>query len=352
MKHYNEKPSSIGNLGQDIPYASRHRFDTYEQDPTVRAAKEFKKTSTVGLKDLKTKFAELFKAALSQSTEAGIEVLKQYELEKCILSNAPMAPMIGKSFDELRAFVVAMTNGPDRKSMVSKFNRLANTRQRIRYIRPINLASYFDTKSVDQFTELNGRKSPWQLETKVEGMGPIREQLGYMVKAVQFGNSVPDAEREYCVIHLGDAIYTLNQYLDFDFRSLGFSFGARGKRGSIAHYQDSLKVLAFNRHWDGALIHELGHAIDYALGLVSSEMPYSLKSKYNTKLDYHKIKNQEYYRDTKEIFARAFEVWCSANIPELKPFALSVFDARVLPYLDAEFMAWMDQVLKPILRRV
>ena len=32
--------------------------------------------------------------------------------------------------------------------------------------------------------------------------------------------------------------------------SIGFSFGARGKAGSIAHYQDSAKVLAFNRGWD------------------------------------------------------------------------------------------------------
>jgi hypothetical protein len=239
--------------------------------------------------------------------------------------------------------------------MRKAFNALISKHRKIRYLRSEQMAEYFQPKSREAFTEYNGKKTDWHTTTKAFDI----KLLDGMVKAVQFGNSVPDSERVYCALNLAESILILRKYFTFDFASIGFAYGARGRAGSIAHYQDSAKVLAFNRHWDGALIHELGHAIDYHLGrlvgysTISRCMPYEIRSAYGAKL--RKIENlsskrRAYYMKPTEIFARMFEVYCEANIPELTPFMLSVFDRATLPDMDETTTEWLNETMKVVLK--
>jgi hypothetical protein len=161
-----------------------------------------------------------------------------------------------------------------------------------------------------------------------------------------------EKERIFCAESLIVSIKEINQHFAIDFKSLGFSFGARGKAGSIAHYEDSLKVIAFNRGWSGALIHELGHAIDYKLNMASQDMPLSIRRKYEQRL--RDSKNEfvlaflPYYMTRTEIFARMFERYCLSL--SLSAFSLTAKSDLVLPELDEEAMTWFKEQIQPILK--
>lgn len=356
MKHYNARPSSVSNIGEDITGAARHRNDTYENPEQVRA-KAAKKQSKTALKALLEEYKLKFAVALSESTEAGQKCLREYEYRKTLLSceyfapYASMVPILAFDIEALRQLVKGETDATIREIKRKAFNALINKQNKIRYMRPIELSKYLEPKTRDSFTEFNGVKTLWQTETKPEAFNATC--LASLTKAVQFGNSVPDSERLYCSEKLFEAVGILNKYFSFDITQVGFSFGARGKAGSIAHYQDSAKVLAFNRHWDGALIHELGHAIDYSLGLASHNMPYEIRKAYRAKLESINMPHDKmkYYMNNKEIFARLFEAYCEVTIPELTPFVFTAFDRATLPDLTPESIAWLAQVIQPILKQ-
>lgn len=344
MKQFNERPSKYSNLGQDITGAKRHNFDTYE-NPEKKAEKERVKRSKNHLKELKQQ-------AIDQFTEVNyMGVIEWYESNKCLIS---MANYDGvkrvASLEQLKEHVLSLKETPYYNDSAIKFNKLSKKMRNIRwYYRDVTLAmKHFDTKSKDKFTEFNGVKRPWILKDK---FNPI--SIDYLIdttEAIQFGNSLPENEREYCLHNLMIAIETLKTRLTFNFKTIGFSYGARGKAGSVAHYQNSQKVLAFNRGWDGALIHELGHAIDYSLNLPSNNLPMDIRQRYAQQIKDHKIDNPNYYNSRKELFARLFEVWCLKNIPELSSFALFIFDQRTMPILDEQSEQWMNDALKPILK--
>ncbi len=348
MKQYNEKPSSVRNIGEDVGGAARHRNDTYE-NPEVTRQKAFKKRFTQSLKLLLAEYKTKFAVALSESTECAKAILIEYELKKAITSLEALQSLPISSANDIRDLYYKTTDNPTlRESLRKSFNSLSRKQRKIRYFRPIELPKYFESKSRNAFTEFNGIKTDWVTTSK--GFDTVL--LATKTRAVQFGNSIPDTERIYCGEKLLESINILERYFTVDFKALGFSFGARGKAGSIAHYQDSQKVLAFNRHWDGALIHELGHAIDYLLDLPSRNLPYELRSKYRQKLSDHKVVNVHYYMKNKEIFARLFEAYCRVTIPELTTFMFFPFNDCTLPDLDAEALAWIGSVLKPLLKGV
>lgn len=342
MKQFNEKPSKHSNLGQDIKGAARHHRDTYETPEELRA-KAFKKQSTQDLKALESEYKAKLQEALTSNPESAKAVLIEYEFKKAVTGCDLLKDFQGSTLADLRALALSTTEPQTRELLRKKFNSLNTKCHKIKYrIRQFELAQYFEPKTRNSFTEINGRKTDWALESSAN-ISEAKAHLNQAVNAVQFGNSVPDAEREYCLQNLSESIKLLSQHLDINFQSLGFSFGARGKAGSIATYQDSLKVIAINRHWDGALVHEIGHAVDYQLGLISSELPRTLINKYSEKLGNNF--NNRYYMGRKEIFARLFEQWVKVSIPEISSFAQFTFDESVMPELCPDALAFMNEAL-------
>ncbi|MFN7453285.1 MAG: hypothetical protein ACK5RO_01365 [Pseudobdellovibrionaceae bacterium] len=355
MRQYNEKPSNISNLGSDISGAARHHRDTYETPEELRA-KAFKKQSTANLKALQVEYQAKLTEALKVSTEAAQNVLKDYEFDKAIASAEvfskfkDLESIKARDVNALKSIVLAETDQDSREIMRKAFNKMATKRHNIRYIRPIELSKYFEKKSRDSFTEQNGVKRPWKLEQTID-INSAKDTLSKLTRAVQFGNSIPDSERVYCLANLKEALDICSETLSYSFKELGFSFGARGKAGSVAHYQDSSKVLAFNRHWDGAFLHELGHAIDYSLGLVSSGIPSDYRQAYLEKLEANKVgSNQHYYMNRKEIFARLFEVYFRDIQPKTTDWMQTTFNDSVMPELTPEIKQWMTEALKPLLK--
>lgn len=354
MKQFNAKPSKYSNLGEDIKGAMRHNFDTYE-NPEKKAEKERVKRAKNKLKDLKTN-------AISSLNESNYkQVILDYEFQKALESFVNYTGPTNYTREnllELKNHLLSMKGTGSYNPLVDKFNRLARLISRLNYrINSLDQAlEHFKTKSKNMFTETNGIKRPWTLAQSFN-----QDSINYLAtktRAVQFGNSIPETEREYCLQNLSESIKTLENYLSFDFTTVGFSFGARGKAGSIAHYQDSEKVLAFNRGWDGALIHELGHAIDYSMSpngrqcYSTYNLPSSIYNKYRNQLMANDIPRNSriYYMKPTEIFARLFEVYIRATIPETTEWMQFTFDSRVMPELDAESIAWITEVLKPILK--
>lgn len=342
MKQYNEKPSAIKNIGEDILGAKRHNFDTYE-NPELKAEKETKKR-------VKKQACALKTIAISLLNETNFkQVILDYEFNKTLsfFVNSGIKNCYNKeNVVALKAYVIQNKTN----ETVKAFNKLVRQCSKINWnIRTLEDAKkYFEKRKTEPFTELNGIKKQWELTTKFDSS--VTKQLESSVKAVQFGNSIPDAEREYCSTKLAESIVILKKYFAFDFKNIAFSYGARGLPRSIAHYQDSEKVLAFNRGWDGAMIHELGHAIDYALCMKSRELPNEVYSKYRAQLIRHEVKNQKYYLCKKEIFARLFEQYCIATIPELTEFMQFTFDSHVMPKLDQCAIEFMATTLKTILK--
>jgi hypothetical protein len=345
MKQFNEKPSQYANLGHDILGAQRHNFDTYESEQE-KETKAKKKATTKHNKALKEK-------AIAEINEDNYqEVIIDYEFLRFANSIDGFDDLTAyskESMNSIREYIQALPWDDNRNTLAKKYNSLCRKIRKVRWsVNDRNWKSYFDTKR-HAFTEYNGIQRPWKNDSKFEPS--IIEALKSKVGAVQFGNSLPDSEREYCMLNLNHAIDSLKKDLAFDFKKLGFSFGARGKAGSIAHYQNSAKVLAFNRGWDGAFIHELGHAIDYDLGLVSDKIPYDYKLAYREQLVDNKIAptDYRYYSKPVEIFARLFEQYANKHF-QCNSWMQVTYDSQIMPPLTSEIEAWMTQVLGPILR--
>lgn len=349
---YNERPSEVLNIGNDIPDAARHRNDTYETPEQLRT-KAFKKQSVKGLKELKAK------AAKDLNAENFRQVIQTYEFKRFLMSNESLSSFIfegeysKEKSTELRAYIVKNKDMmPDASKVIGGFNRLLNTLHKASYRSWGALQTHFESRKVETFVERNGKTSQWSSDSKLDAQ--VKYKLESMVNAVQFGNSVPDSERVYCSTELVKALESICTVLSYDFKHLGFSYGARGNAKSVAFYQHSAKVLSFNRHIDGALLHELGHAIDYSLDLVSYKMPSSIKSNYRDKLS--KIegmpyKVRRYFEGNKEIFARLFEQYLAELLGEkCSDFMYSVNDSRVMPELNDESRAWMRETLQSILK--
>lgn len=351
---YNEKPTSVQNIGQDIKGAARHHRDTYETPEDLRK-KSFVKKSKASVKALKSEYQAKLKLALAESTESAMTTLKEYEFRKTFLECDLLESLIDSTdalkkhdIHAFKSLVLGETDRDKREILRKKFNRLVNTHRKIRYIRPIELSKYFEPKTKDAFREVNGHEVTWKTESKTFDV----EFLKNRTCGVQFGNSISETERVYCAENLIRSIQIFEKYFSIDFSQLGFSYGARGKAGSIAHYQDSNKVLAFNRGWDGALVHELGHAIDYSLGRVSSSIPWSIRSKYRDKIEKHEYlrTKTKYYMKPTEIFARMFEAYVNKYCLEKTSFMIFLENDASLPDLDAETETWFRQALGSVLK--
>lgn len=98
------------------------------------------------------------------------------------------------------------------------------------------------------------------------------EKFGF--RGVQFGNWLPDGERQ-TVLNMGyDAICDLAEVLGWEPEAmslggtLSVAFGARGKGGrAAAHYEAGQRIVNMTRiSGAGSLAHEFGHALDHWAG--------------------------------------------------------------------------------------
>ena len=355
-KHYNARPSLVPNLGEDVPRAARHRNDTFETPEELRA-KALKKKSNDGTKLAK----ELFKKEI-KATNDFHSVIGKYEtrvfLAKFGETIAPFSPKPLESLSEIKFSILGHSELRRNSELVRAFNRAINRVHRAKYrVRSLEDAeNYLTPKKKDSFQEKIGHVSPWKSSEKV--LCPtFAVAMTEKVKAVQFGNSVPENERVYVLKNLYVSLCAVNLILDYDFKSLSFSYGARGNGKSVAFYQDSLKVLSFNRHVDGALLHELGHAVDYSMGLVSWKLPSELIDVYRMKLRSKNIKGRAftYYANRKEIFARLFEQFIALKLGmklDDKNFMFSNEAPEIMPDLNEDAIAWLEENLSTLLVKV
>lgn len=92
-------------------------------------------------------------------------------------------------------------------------------------------------------------------------------------RAVEFGEWLPDDERQLVLNHGYDALMDLADALGFTpgqislDGTLAIAFGARGQSGFAAHYESGRRVVNLTRlSGAGALAHEWGHALDHYIG--------------------------------------------------------------------------------------
>lgn len=123
----------------------------------------------------------------------------------------------------------------------------------------------------DMYVKVAERKGP---ET---GLNTKEKQTDFLMnkaklKAVQWGNSVTDEEREHHLEKLSNSFKDLSDVLNLPEEMisyngrLGMAIGARGKARALAHYEHKEKVINLTRkNGVGSLAHEWGHMFDNVL---------------------------------------------------------------------------------------
>lgn len=182
----------------------------------------------------------------------------------------------------------------------------------------------------------------------------LTDQAG--MRAVQYGNSMTDAEREYhtkktaeSFSDLADALQLPLKQVSFNGR-LGMAFGARGRSKAMAHYEPDKKVINLTRNSGyGTIAHEWMHFVDNVVHQVYKQ---HASGHYMSTTDEHdfdpayshgaipgtaeagkKIKEisnylsrqmmptlkgySEYWRRPKELVARSFEAFASDKIKSM-----------------------------------
>lgn len=160
------------------------------------------------------------------------------------------------------------------------------------------------------------------------------------LKALQWGNSVPDNEREEHLRSLSFALYDLTRILEIEPKKisgsglLSIAIGARGRSGALAHYEPNLNVINLTRkNGFGSLAHELGHFYDRKLGKMRGYLSESwdcdnesmrslwkyfgeLKDRIRDEKQFREFsqKKRQYWLSTHEVFARCFEVFCYGEL--------------------------------------
>lgn len=221
----------------------------------------------------------------------------------------------------------------------------------------------------------------------------LTKEMG--LKAIQFGNSLPDNERTEHLLNTSHAFHDLSKALGvepkfFSFNGeLSIGFGSRGVAGSLAHYAPEHNFININRHNGyGSLGHETAHALDYYIakkissekgvfaGSTLSEMrTESLLDKTSLEEEYKKLKvlrqkhldrvvKEEGYkscpqsfrtwiRNPKEVFARAFEAYAAKKLKDQgmkNTYLVSKIDHFAWPNEEEslEFEALFDSIFSKI----
>lgn len=175
---------------------------------------------------------------------------------------------------------------------------------------------------------------------------PERLMTEFGLRAIQFGNSVPQSERSAWITDTFNALADLAEIIKFPRASIGLgglavAFGARGEVGAVAHFETDLTVINLTRkNGAGALAHEWSHAIDNHLGRTIAKQDF-LSVHFNELDDSHPVYGEisdlmhqtmlsildesaffeaayeiaqvkragKYWYEREELFARAFEAY-------------------------------------------
>jgi len=347
MTYLNAKPSSVSNMGEEVLGAARHRNETYDNPDLERQARN-KKQCNRALKTLKTESLKGLSDALTQGPDNAKEFLKAYETKKCSLSHEKLSGLSEES--QFKTVVLSETDKTDRESMRKLYNKLIRSIRKIKYMRPKELETYFETRKVDSFRELNGRSSQWVDDTLVLSE-ETRQAVLNNARAIQFGNSIPDSERSYVTYNLNLGLNWLRGIVPvLNLKTLAYSFGARGNAKSVAYYQDSKKLISVNRHNEGSLVHEIGHAIEYAIGS-RYRIPTRVYKSYVDQINAtdYPAPHKAYLKRPTEVFARMFESYIWSIAGEKNLFMIFIDEnSPSMPKVDSDLIEFMTSELKKL----
>ena len=130
----------------------------------------------------------------------------------------------------------------------------------------------FDVNPADLYADLAERVGPSVLVLSTQESQEAALLKSNGMRGLQWGNSVTDDERAH---HLKEAALAFNDLAEvtglppamasFNGR-LGLAFGARGRKGALAHYEPDQRVINLTRKGGvGTLAHEWGHFFDNIL---------------------------------------------------------------------------------------
>lgn len=329
--YYNAKPSKISNIGSDLANSKRHNFNTYETDAKKTERLKVKNT-TKELKNTRTSII----AELTSDTPNILKVNKLIQLEfslKHDIDFLTCSDFLKAERLELRDLnikrsekLLSEIEKIDLNTRIDDFNILLKSFNKIKPFATENYYSEADytlrklrykylPKTKETFKEDSGIFSSWKDGASNElGSRSDISELTNKVKAVQFGNSVPDSERAYICNNLNKFLETWSgTFPNINLSELGFSFGSRGRANSVAFFEPASKIVSTNRNYIGALIHEIGHYLDYKSNKLSAKITYKTINEYDDQiLLKNKVdrRTRQYYLKRVEIFARAFEQYC------------------------------------------
>lgn len=126
-----------------------------------------------------------------------------------------------------------------------------------------------ERKSAKSMANLADRKG----EDIREGVDITNETLmqAYGLRAIQFGNSLSQTERQESINHAYEAFNDLAYITGMQYRWIGLgklalAIGARGNSGAAAHFEPDLWAINITRmRGAGSLAHEWCHALDHRL---------------------------------------------------------------------------------------
>ncbi len=350
----NARPSEVQNLGVEVLGAARHRNDTYD-NPEHEAVERKKKSD---LKESKAQIEALKKMTIEFIPEEeshlgdylGIYETRLFQIQSMLRFETDVLP-----YEDLKAWVISKRSDEMYNTYRLRFNKMLKNKRIVKYrVRTADQAiDWIEPKKrvVDSFREMNGRTSAWN-DPALRLSEETAKSVLNMARAVQFGNSVPDQERAYVVYNLNLGLNWLKGLLpQFDLNALAYSFGARGNAKSVAYYQDGSKLISVNRHNEGSLVHEIGHAIDYKLNKISYSMPYAFVHEYKVKINSLPYNHKEYLSKKTEIFARLFEryIFELAKDRGINEFMLSINpEAIEMPEFTEQAKDYMAECLRKL----
>lgn len=174
----------------------------------------------------------------------------------------------------------------------------------------------------------------------------LMKEFGF--RAIEFGNWLPDGERQEVLDFAYDSFDMLAEALDVPRRAIGFdgrlaiAFGSRGNSSALAHFEPLREVINLTRlKGAGCLAHEWCHAYDHfqsqgRAGIRNPEEKAFLNEKGSKLSESRKfalpMENQEY---TREVFAQLAEhnlemVATGANLSRLVSLAKKPQAAQII----------------------
>jgi hypothetical protein len=335
IKHYNARPSTIPNLGLDVYGAHRHNFDTYE----TNEEREKRKASDRRLKELN----EALKAEILKESPS-LSIVEAILKEKFFIA-------FNVRLNEVEAYLRTLSKKGTEEAL-KQYRKIAKASNRLtrdlwlfkatsRGFQHYIYAQRKKLKPKNSFTEVVGRTFNWSKFEQTKTIETDTEYLKANSKAIQFGNSVTDKERSYIIKELASFLKAWNEKRLPSLSELSWAFGARGKRGSVAYYKDSLKLISINRNNIGSLVHEVGHYLDHLNNDISKKISKETLVAYRDYLrDSGHADDISYYLQRSELFARAVEAYLLGQFSEF-----AQVETSYLPKLNDELTALVKEAL-------